>query len=359
MFENLYKETFSQITASPDLVQEVLNLKNKKRSKIRVMTLAAAVLLVCALATSVFAYAGYVVYENPSQMLDALFGSGSEQEHEGKIYVDDVGQTLIDPDFQREDLNEEAAEEYVEPHIFEVGQSVSYVGNTLTVDAVSYDANTQCGLIYVHLENPNGVPDYYLQTTGELTWNGPSVIRSKVMDITFFLDEANSTETNLALAGYFYVSDYYTQTATDETPILYMGDMDGESSEVIPIDLESVTTMEHITLGNGGIQLSPIGLVIHGDKLDILNDVGETLVDYVSIRYTDGSEYLVVDDTGDVPTINFARAFGERGEFNDYGYDFAGDYETNRNCVTYLLNRVVPVKDVAEVIVDGISYSTD
>ena len=359
MFENQYKETFSQVVASAETVQEVLNLKNRKRKNIRVTTLVAAVLLVCALATSVFAYGGYVIYENPQQMLSALFGAENKQEHEGKVYVDDVGQTLIDPGFQREKLNEEAAEEYVEPHIFEVGQSVSYAGNTLTVDAVSYDANTQCGLIYVHLENPDGVPDYYLQTSGELTWNGPSVIRSKVADIIFFLDEANSTETSLALAGNFYVSDYYTQTATEETPILYMGDMDGESSEVITLDLESVKPMEHITLGSGGIQLSPIGLVIHGDKLDILNDVGETLVDYVCIRYADGSEYLVVDDTGDVPTINFARAFGERGAFNDYGYDFAGDYETNRNCVTYLLNRVVPVKDVTEVIVDGIPYSAD
>lgn len=359
MFEHQYKETFGQVVASDELVQEVLNLKNNRKSKIRVTTLIAAVLLVCALATTAFAYAGFKVYENPGQMLNALFGAENKQEHEGKVYVDDVGQTLIDPDFQREELNEEAAEEYVAPHIFEVGQSVTFAGNTLTVDAASYDATTQSGVVYVHLENPDGVPDYYLQTTGELTWNGPSVIRSKVVDIIYFLDEAQSTETNLALAGYFYVSDYYTQTATDAKPFLYMGDMDAESSEVIPLDLEGVTPMEHITLGSGGIQLSPIGLVIHGDKLGILNDIGETLVDYVCIRYTDGSEYLVVDDTSDVPTINFARAFGERGTFNDYGYDFAGDYESNRNCVTYLLNRIVPVKDVAEVIVDGVSYQVD
>ena len=111
MFENQYKETFSQVVASDSLMQEVLNLKNKKRNKIRVLTLVAAVLLVCALATSAFAYTGYVVYENPQQMLNALFGSGKEQNHEGKIYVDDMGQTLVDPDFQREELNKEAAEE--------------------------------------------------------------------------------------------------------------------------------------------------------------------------------------------------------------------------------------------------------
>ncbi len=359
MFENRYRETFSQITAPANTVQEVLNMNIKKRGKTRVMTLVAAALLICALATTAFAYTSLVVYENPRQMLHALFGAGSEQEHEGKIYVDDVGQTLVDPNFQREELDEEAAEEYVAPHIFQVAQSITYKGNTLTVDAVSYDSTTQCGMIYVHLENPDGVPEYYLQTNGQLTWNGPDVIRSRVISVTYFLDESQSSETSLALAGYFYVSDYYTQTETDTAPFLYMGDMDGESSDVITLSFEGMTPMDHITLGNGAIQLSPIGLVIHGDKLGILNDVGETLVDYVCIRYADGSEYLVEDDTGSVPTVNFARSFGERGTFNDYGYVFAGSYETNRNCVTYLLNRVVSLKDVVEVIVDGVSYTVD
>lgn len=346
MFEKQYKETFSQVVASDRLMQEVLNLKNKKRNKLRGMTLVAAVLLVCALATTAFAYTGFVVYENPGQMLEALFGSGSEQEHKGKIYVDDVGQTLIDPHFQREELDVEAAEEYVAPHIFEVGQSITHNGNTLTVDAASYDPTTQCGLIYVHLENPNGVPEYYLQTNGQLTWNGPSVIRSKVADITFFLDEVNSTDTKLTLAGYFHVSDYHLGTGKELTATIYMGE---HSSNGISIPLAGVASMEHITLGNGGIQLSPIGLVVHGDKLGLLSGGWETLVDYVCIRYTDSSEYLVKDDTGAVPTINCARGYMEPGD----------GYETNRKCVTYLLNRIVPLSDVTEVIVDGVSYSVD
>lgn len=359
MFEQHYRDTFEQIVASPDTVREVLNLKNKRKTKRAVPILVAAVLIVCALATSAFAYAGFVVYENPGQMLNALFGSGHEQNHEGKLYVDEQGQDLVDPAYQREELNEEAAEEYVAPHIFEVGQSVSFGGNTLTVDAASYDPNTQCGLVYVHLENPDGVPDYYLQTNGQLTWNGPDVIRSKVADITYFVDEAQSSETSLALAGYFYVTDYYTAYKNETVARVYMGDLDGEASQVITIDLEGVTPMEHITLGGGGIQLSPIGLVIHGDKLNLLSDSQETLVDYVCIRYADGSEYLVTDDTGEIPVVNYARASMERGSFNDYGYDCVGGYETNRNCVTYLLNRIVSLDEVTEVIVDGISYTVD
>lgn len=346
MFEQQYQETFSQVVASDRLMQEVLNLKNKRKNKIRVTTLIAAVLLVCALATSAFAYTSFVVYENPGQMLEALFGAGKENDHEGDIYVDEHGQTVKDPAFQREELNEEAAEEYVAPHIFEVGQSITYAGNTLTVDAASYDPNTQCGIIYAHLENPNGVPEYYLQTNGELTWNGPNVIRAKNgSGVVYFLDEANSSDTSLSLAGYFYMGDWMKKAELT----VYMGDLDGHVTEEITIPLEGVTSMEHISLGNGGIQFSPIGLVVHGDKLGILSNSGETHADYVSIRYADGSEYLVEDDTGAIPVMNYAKGYMEPGD----------GYSTNRKCSTYLLNRIVPVKEVAEVIVNGVSYSVD
>ena len=101
MFEKQYKETFSQVVASDSLMQEVLNLKNKRHKKIRMMTLLAAVMLIFALATTAFAYAGFVVYDNPGQMLEAFFGKGKETPNHSDTYIS-----------QREELNEEAAEEY-------------------------------------------------------------------------------------------------------------------------------------------------------------------------------------------------------------------------------------------------------
>ena len=344
MFEDLYKETFQQITASTDTVQEVLNMKHKQAKRIRVSTLAAAVLLICVLATTAFAYTGFVVYENPDQMLDALFGAGKEQNHPGAIYEDNHGQTLVDPSFQREELNKNTADMYVAPHVFEVGQSLSVDGNTLTVEAVSYDPHTQCGVLYIHLENPNGLPDYYLQTNGELTWNGPELIRAKDgLGISCFLDEDHSSDTELILAGYFYKGDWMKQ----DIVTLYLGN---NKTADLEIPLDSFSGMDHITLGDGGIQLSPIGIVIHGDRLGILCEGSrETLTDSVCIRYEDGSEYLVKDDTGSIPTVNHARGYMEPGD----------GYETDRTCVTYLLNRIVPVGEVSEVIVDGVSYQVD
>lgn len=348
MFENQYKETFSQVVASDALIQEVLNLKNRKRNKIRVMTLVAAVLLVCALATSAFAYTGFVVYENPGQMLEALFGSGSEQNHEGKVYVDDVGQWMREPSFQKEELDTQAAEEYVAPYIFEVGQTITHNGNTLVADAAAYDPTTRCGIVYLHLnmDNPDVLPEYYLiSLAGAVDWRGIYVVDTYPVNITLFLDEARSTENSLALAGYFHKSDW----AEESVMTISMNDNTGSSNDSITIPLEVTVPMEHITLGNGGVQLSPIGVVVHGERLGIQRSDGFTDVDSLCIRYADGSEYLVVDDTGEVPVINFARSYAEPGD----------GYETNRNCVTYLLNRIVSVKEVTEVIVNGVSYSVD
>lgn len=348
MFEKQYKETFSQVVASDNLMQEVLNLKNKKRTKIRATTLLAAVILIFALATTAFAYAGFVVYENPGQMLEALFGNSSNPSNDGKVYVDDVGQTVHEPSFEKEELNEQAAEEYVAPHIFEVGQFITHNGNTLTVDAVTYDPYTQCGVLYLHIDmkNPDVLPEYYLvRPDGELVWHGPDVAHCDWINMTYFIDETQTTDSCLTLAGYFYKADYMEQA------ILKIGlyDNTGTSAENIVIPLADALPMEHITLGNGGIQLSPIGAVVHGEALGFLRGDGSTDARSLCIRYTDGSEYLVVDDTGEVSIINHARAYVEPGD----------GYETNRNCVTYLLNRIVPVHEVAEVIVNGISYSVD
>ena len=348
MFEKQYKETFSQVVASDSLMQEVLNLKNKRNKKIRVTTLLAAVILMFALATTAFAYTSFVVYENPGQMLEALFGNSSNPSNDGKVYVDDVGQIVYEPSFEKEELNEQAAEEYVAPHIFKVGQFITHNGNTLTVDAVTYDPYTQCGVLYLHIDmkNPDVLPEYYLvRPDGELVWHGPDVAYCDWINMTYFIDETQTTDSCLTLAGYFYKADYMEQA------ILKIGlyDNTGTSAENIVIPLADALPMEHITLGNGGIQLSPIGAVVHGEALGFLRGDGSTDARSLCIRYTDGSEYLVVDDTGEVSIINHARAYVEPGD----------GYETNRNCVTYLLNRIVPVHEVAAVIVNGISYSVD
>lgn len=345
MFEQLYKETYGQVTASPDTVQEVLKLKAKPKKNIRVVHLIAAVLAICLLTTSAFAYTGFVVYENPGQMLEAFFGLGARHGDDGVVEKDAYGTMHVTPSFERESLNADAAEKYIAPYTYQIEQTINAGSNTLTAKAVTYDASTQCGLVYLELENPEGFSGYHIESSGMLVWDGPDLVRSTNLGLTFFIADQYSTETSMTLAGYFYCPDYYKE---DSFQIyLTSGQWTNDPSITIPLDTSG--TMESITLGNGGIQLSSIGLVIHGDKLGILTGERETIVDQVVIRYADGTEYLVKDDTGEVPIVNFARGYAEPGD----------GYETPRKCVTYLLNRVVDLEQVTEVLVDGISYPID
>lgn len=345
-FEDLYKSTFDQVVASPETVREVLNLKNKKNKKIRVMPLVAAVLLICALATTAFAYTGFVVYENPKEMLDTFFGKGNNESDQGGIVVGEYGQTYIYPSFQREELNEDAMEEYVAPFSYEVGQSVTAGDNTLTVDGYVYDANTQCGVLYISLEMKQGVPEYRTAPSGELL-EGLTLVQTPFAMYPY-VDEDQSSDTKVVMAGYFYVPDYYEESSFP----LYLRSGKWKNDPHLDIPLENTGELQSVTAGNGGIQVSPFGVVVHGDKLGILSETKETNLSYLAVRYADGSEYVILDESGEVPVMNYARGFMERGDRSD-------GYVTDRYCETYLLDRIVPLDDVTEVVVDGVTYSID
>ena len=340
-FEDLYISTFDHVVASPETVREVLNMKDKNR--IRFPALVAAVLLICALATTAFAYTGFVVYENPKQMIDAFFcGSGSD---EGAIVVDENGQTLVYPSFQREGMNESAAEEYVAPFTYEVGQSVTAGENKLTVDGYAYDANTQCGLIYMCLEMPGGFPEYKVAKSGQLIWQGQEQVRAS-FDVTVFLNDVEDTK--MTLAGYFCVPDYYE----DSEFSLYLNNGQNRNDPKLNMPLENVGDMQCISAGNGGIQLAPFAMVVHGDMLDILTESKETNPFYLAVSYADGSEYIICDETGEIPLMNYIHGYMERGDMND-------GYVSDRYCATYILDRVVNLEQITEIVVDGVPYQVD
>ena len=348
MFEQQYKNTFDQVVASRDTVQEVLNLKTKQRKKFRLTTLAAAVLLICLLATTAFAYTGFVVYENPGQMMQAFFGNGDLKNSQGKIYEDEYGQTIIWPAFQREELDQDAVQTYVAPHTFAVGKSVSEGNNTMTVEAYTYDADTRCGLVYLHLEMPEGLPAHTVAENGQLIWQGPEIIYSHDVIVEFYVDRQQSGNTTMTLAGYFYLPDYYQEN----TVTLYLNQGRWDNNPQLEFSLDTTGDMDIITAGSGGIVLAPFSIVVYGDRLGMLTESMETNPDYVEIRYADGTSYVVCDETGEIYMLNYANAIVERGKNSD-------GYETDRYCATYLLNRVVSLDNVKEIVVDGTVYPVD
>lgn len=179
--------------------------RTRTKKVIRGLLIAAVVMTL--VATTAFAAAAYLLYENPEELLNSIFGDNTGFDHsEGSIRPDPWGSPeaiLVEPTFDRVPADEAVVAEDIAPYVSPVGQSVSWKGYTLTVDAFLYDSTTQCGFVTYLLENTEGVSDYNLQTDGEIWYEKGQ----KIVDVNqyghLFIIQEKTTDTCLAATYYF------------------------------------------------------------------------------------------------------------------------------------------------------------
>lgn len=176
----------------------------RKRRVFRNLLIAAVV--VTLLATTVFA-AGYLLYDDPVDMLKNVFGDKTGFDHSlGSIRPDPLGSDqsiLVEPTFDRVPADEEVVIQDIAPYISPVRQSVSWKGYTITVDAFLYDPATRCGFFTYLLENPEGIAGYKLQTDGEIWYEqGDRLLEVNQSGESYIIRE-KTTDTCLAATYYF------------------------------------------------------------------------------------------------------------------------------------------------------------
>lgn len=348
MFEKEYREVFSQVKASQDLTRRVMNMKTEQkviRFTRAVRLVFAAALLVSMLALTAFAYTGFVLYENPGEMMDAFFGENGYAHVESETVTVDKGEDGTAqwqvPERNREQLDETLAQELVAPHISAVGQTISYEDYTLTIEAYSFETETNTALLYYTIENPSGVTGYSLQSDGEVWWPGGELIYCNQSMRSYIIKE-ETTDNKLSVAGYISMLESRKHEG------IYLNfynhlDWDGNGNRIeaisgisLPVQ-ENTAGMKTVTLADDDIVISPISIVLYGKGLGIMNEGDETIVHSLVIRYGDGTEYLVMDDG----VMNYA--YGTMVQEPD-GY------------VTYCLNRIVDLDNVTAVVVNGTEY---
>ena len=176
----------------------------RKRKVFRNLLIAAVV--VTLLATTVFA-AGYLLYDDPVDMIKSVFGDKTGFDHSlGSIRPDPWGSDqaiLVEPTFDRVPADDTVVEQDIAPYISPVGQSVSWNGYTITVDAFLYDPDTRCGFFTYLLENPQGIPNYKLQTNGEIWYEQGDRLLEVNQSGDSYIIQGKTTETCLA-ATYFF-----------------------------------------------------------------------------------------------------------------------------------------------------------
>ncbi len=343
-----YNEMFSQVKASGDLVRRIMTMKLEQKAirftrAVRIVFVGA--LLCSMLALTAFAYTGFVVYENPGQMLEAFFGENGYDHIEAETITYDKGDYGVSqwqaPEQEREAVDETLAQELVAPYIYAIGQSISYENYTMTIEAYSFETRTNTALLYYTIENPNGVTDYALQQNGELWWPGGELVYCNQSMKSYIIPD-ETTDQKISVAGYISIQE------SGRGENIYLNfypnlDWDAQGNRVestagISLPVQNDTEgMDTVMLADGNIVISPMSIVIYGKDLGLMNAADETRVHSLTIRYSDGTEYLVHADG----VMNYA--YGTMVQEPD-GY------------VTYCLNRIVDLDNVTAVVVNGIEY---
>ena len=195
----------SEMIVFSDQQKKIVDLRPKSKRAFRNILIAA--IAVSMLVLTACAVAGFLLYENPEEMIAAIFGDNTGFDHsDGRIRPDPYGGPegiLVEPTYDRVPVDGEVAGEDVVPYVDVVGQSVSFNGYTLTVDAFAYDSATRCGFLTYLLENPNGLPEYKLQSTGEIWYEGmPDIVNVNQYGYPYIIQE-KTTDTCLAATYYF------------------------------------------------------------------------------------------------------------------------------------------------------------
>ncbi len=329
-----YRETFSQVTASEDVYRRVRNMnKNSERRLRRVPRLALIAAMVLLLTACAVGF-------NALDMLEAAFGrKGQERIAEEKIvgYRDEEGHDwfFLVPEMERIGFDEALAEKLVEPYVVQISGSVtnSQDGTVLSVEAYLHDPSTKTCIVYLNMENQNGLPEYEVSGTGWLHWDRETVGLHYLMSDPFgyyFLDEERSTETKQYLTLRFAYEETLSEldikfTKTQETLNIPISDCD----------------LRSISMDDGNVIISPVGMYTKAK-----------IAERLSIQYQDGTEYVVKDET-----IKRIGTHYQHVRIGNYYYATSlGDSVCN---TSWGLNRIVDIDNVKSIIIDGKEYFPD
>lgn len=353
-----------------------------------------AAVIVSMLAVTAFAATGLLLYDSPAQMIAAIFGDETGYDHKGVTTWTDPekpGDVYENPAYDRVEADPTVVEEDVAPYVSPVGQSISWEGYTLTVDANLYDVATKCGLLTYTLENPNGIATYTVEENGQfffpdgelLSFNqyGHSYINAdkttaNKLTATFYYQMRNPSSNDLEVSFNLWASisvteynlrinqtiDKLRETVSEEEVLVYVQEITSEddyqsllkelgrdslieegyrsmaeaqiedleiASETLTISQNSQEEMTYLTSEDEKIILSPLA---------ICADLGTDRYDSLVITFRDGSQYVVQDNS----TANYV--FSVTSGSSD---------------ITMMFNRLIDIDQVQSVIVNGTELKMD
>jgi len=381
--------------------------KTGKRTRLFRNFLIAAI-LVSMLAVTAYGVAGYLIFESPQAMITAIFGDKTGYDHKGVTTWQDPekpGSLYENPGFDRVPVDEKLVEE-IGNHVTAVGQSFTWRGYTLAVDAVMYDNITQCGVLTYQLTNPDGIKPYHVESTGEI-WGHP--VNFNKGGESYIIAEKTS-ETCLSVAQYFWydpedprdmeltisqwtfvepgpeyqshimelfeqIKQEYTLEEAMEAYIEEYGQEEYErvSAESTVEQLENIcysvlwtkrleelyacpekitiypdreSELNHITFYGGAITISPISMLIDVSGMDFLHtDIYGKF--YVS---ADNIRNLIIRYADGTEFVVLSDTVNNTVDVTNSQLDGVGAYVLSK----IIFNRIIDVNEISAVYVNGV-----
>ena len=299
--QEIFKKAFSQLHASDDTLQKVLNKTHsgRKFTPRRLAILVAAVVAVFSLALvvqgTVFVLLGNHLAvlspaENPGTFIDDVYG-GSISTQKPEMF-DSQGNPIALPDMERPAVNLEDAQKWIGEYINDVSGVFTVGDNTFTLKSFMIDENGT-GVFTWSAENPNGIPYgdagygtvYFspIAPFGEpMLYHYSASGQQKLTTCTFNkLISKNEDGTKLELVTYFGTFEKY------EIGDHFVWEVNYDNIQITPtvhIPTKTMTTDEGMRLW-----ITNHGIAIDFDSEICISD--EKIVVY----FNDGTQYCVYD----------------------------------------------------------------
>lgn len=321
--------------ASAERIKEITMKKTQadntpgtvRRKRPGVIILAAAL----ALALSITALAAY-----HNGFFKNMFGTGVQGQEAHDVVLPGEGEGLDKvehfPAIERVDVDAEKAEALVGAFVTEIGQSVQLGSYTFTLENMVLDANG-IGALTVHVENPDG---HGILADGVHTPFSMDVERSggenRFMDSREYLVENSFSDTQ---ADYvIYVTPLETLLTGEELSLrICLRQPEKEALEwpTASISLPAANQVSARSFSADGVcaEISPVGMTLRYD----FGAGVEKAEDAITVRYADGSEYVVLGS--DLHNISV----------------HSGDLDFENHWIAF--NRLADMDSITEIAVSG------
>lgn len=387
--------------------------QSKRNAKRAIRNVLIAAIITSMLAVTAYAVGGFLIFDNPQQMLTAIFGDKTGFDHKGVTDIENPGKPespIKSPAYDRVPVDETVLQEDIVPHVSAVGKSISWNGYTLTVDAQMHDSTTGCGLITYSIYHPNTFPEYKLQANGEIWFPSGELLDFGEYGESYIIQE-KTTDSVLAATYYYRLGTFeeesfditfrglsdgmsreefmkrleaevelvkaeYTEAEILEYLKEKLGDAYEEALEYdseegliamgyneiayprvenrytcqdkIIVDCRGLGALDHVTLANEGVIVTPICIQVDTTDMDFLHAgrpyISSDSIDTLTLHYTDGTDYPIWGEGLD----NTLFALNAEKEPN-------GDHVLG----VYMFNRIIDVENVVSVTINDHEFPID